>query len=50
MVHDGEIPVDVPKGRQRILPGALVLHAGKSVAADALAEVMWYGDGPSGLM
>ena len=31
--HDGETLVDVPKGRQRALLEALLLHAGKPVPA-----------------
>jgi DNA-binding SARP family transcriptional activator len=41
MVHDGESQIDVPKGRQRVLLAALLVHAGTPVAADALAEVVW---------
>jgi DNA-binding SARP family transcriptional activator len=48
LTHDGETPVDVPKGRQRVLLAALMLQAGKPVTADALAEVVWDGSPPSG--
>jgi DNA-binding SARP family transcriptional activator/tetratricopeptide (TPR) repeat protein len=48
LAHDGETVVDVPKGRQRILLAALLLHVGKPVAADVLAEVVWDGAPPSG--
>jgi DNA-binding SARP family transcriptional activator/Tfp pilus assembly protein PilF len=48
LAHDGVHQVDVPKGRQRVLLAALVLHAGTPVAADALAEVMWDGSPSSG--
>jgi DNA-binding SARP family transcriptional activator/tetratricopeptide (TPR) repeat protein len=48
LVHDGETPVDVPKGRQRILLAALLLHAGNPVSADALTEVVWDGSPPTG--
>jgi DNA-binding SARP family transcriptional activator/tetratricopeptide (TPR) repeat protein len=48
LVHDGETPVDVPRGRQRVLLAALMLHAGSPVAAGALAEVVWDGSPPSG--
>ena len=48
LVHDGETPVDVPKGRQRALLVALLLQAGKPVSADALAEVMWDRAPPPG--
>jgi DNA-binding SARP family transcriptional activator/Tfp pilus assembly protein PilF len=36
------------KGRQRVLLAALLLHPGRPIAADALAEVMWDGAPPSG--
>lgn len=48
LIHDGEMPVDVPRGRLRVLLAALVLHAGEPVAADALAEVVWHGSPPPG--
>ena len=48
LVHDGEMLVDVPKGRQRVLLADLLVHAGEPVPADALAEVMWDGGPPSG--
>jgi DNA-binding SARP family transcriptional activator/Tfp pilus assembly protein PilF len=47
-VHDGETSVDVPKGRQRVLLAALVLHAGILVSADVLAEAVWDGSPPPG--
>ena len=46
LVHDGETQVDLPKGRQRALLTALLLHAGHPVPADALAEVVWDGAPP----
>ena len=48
LVHDGESPVDVPRGRLRVLLAALLLNAGNPVAADTLAEVMWDGAPPPG--
>lgn len=48
LVHDGNAPVDVPKGRLRVLLAVLLLHAGNPVSADALAEVMWDGSPPPG--
>jgi DNA-binding SARP family transcriptional activator/Tfp pilus assembly protein PilF len=48
LVHDGETPVDVPRGRQRVLLAALLLYAGNPVPADALAEVVWDGAPPPG--
>ena len=48
LVHDGETPVDVPRGRLRALLAALLLHAGHPVAADTLAEVVWDGAPPAG--
>jgi DNA-binding SARP family transcriptional activator/Tfp pilus assembly protein PilF len=48
LAHDGETLIDVPKGRQRVLLAALLLHAGKPVSADALAEVVWDGAPPPG--
>jgi DNA-binding SARP family transcriptional activator len=48
LVHDGEITVDVPKGRQRVLLAALLIHTGKPVPADALAEMVWDGAPSSG--
>jgi DNA-binding SARP family transcriptional activator len=47
LIHDGEAPVDVPKGRLRVLLAALLLHAGSPLAADALAEMVWDGAPPS---
>jgi DNA-binding SARP family transcriptional activator len=49
LVHDGEAEVDVPSGRQRVLLAVLVLHAGKPVAAGALAESMWDESPPPGV-
>jgi DNA-binding SARP family transcriptional activator/Flp pilus assembly protein TadD len=46
LVHDGDTPVEVPKGRQRVLLAALVLRTGTPVAADTLAELVWDGSPP----
>jgi DNA-binding SARP family transcriptional activator/Tfp pilus assembly protein PilF len=46
--HDGETPVDVPKGRQRALLAALMMHAGSPVSAGALTEMVWDGSPPPG--
>jgi DNA-binding SARP family transcriptional activator/Flp pilus assembly protein TadD len=48
LVHDGEMQVNVPKGRQRVLLAALLVHAGEPVSADSLAEVVWDGAPSSG--
>jgi DNA-binding SARP family transcriptional activator len=48
LVHDGETPVDVPRGRLRVLLAALLLHAGNPVGADTLADVVWDGAPPPG--
>jgi DNA-binding SARP family transcriptional activator len=48
LVHDGQAPVGVPEGRQRVLLAALLLQAGSPVGADALAEVVWDGSPPPG--
>jgi DNA-binding SARP family transcriptional activator len=48
LVHDGEKQVGVPRGRPRVLLAALLLHAGNTVAASALAEVVWDGSPPPG--
>ena len=48
LVHDGETAVDVPRGRQRVLLAALLMHAGEPVAADALVEAVWDEDPPPG--
>ena len=48
LVHDGEIQVDVPNGRRRVLLAALLMHTGNPVPAGALAEVVWDGSPPPG--
>lgn len=47
LVHDGTAAVDVPRGRQRVLLAALLLHAGNPVPADTLAELVWDGPPPA---
>jgi DNA-binding SARP family transcriptional activator/5'-deoxynucleotidase YfbR-like HD superfamily hydrolase len=39
-------PVRVPMGKQRVLLAALLLHAGRTVTADQLAELLWARDLP----
>ncbi|HEX3924501.1 MAG TPA: BTAD domain-containing putative transcriptional regulator [Streptosporangiaceae bacterium] len=48
LVRDGDVVVGVPASRQRVLLAALLVHAGKAVPADALAEVIWAGAPPVG--
>jgi DNA-binding SARP family transcriptional activator/tetratricopeptide (TPR) repeat protein len=48
LVRDGDVVVGVPASRQRVLLAALLVHAGKAVPADALAEVIWDGAPPVG--
>ncbi len=43
LVRDGDAVADVPAARQRVLLAALLVHAGRAVPADALAEVVWDG-------
>jgi len=50
LVRDGETAVEMPKGRQRVLLAALLVHAGRPVPADTLAEVVWDGAPPSGAL
>jgi DNA-binding SARP family transcriptional activator/tetratricopeptide (TPR) repeat protein len=50
LVRDGETPVAVPTGRLRVLLAVLLVHAGRPVPADALAEVVWDGAPPSGAL
>jgi hypothetical protein len=46
LVLDGDVPVDLPRGRLRVLLAALLRRAGKAVPADELAEVVWDGAPP----
>src|SRR5579862_9674803 len=48
LVRDGDMLVEVPKGRLRVLLAALLLSAGKPISADELAEVVWDGEPPRG--
>ena len=48
LVRDGDVVVEVPAARQRTLLAALVLHAGRPVPADVLAEIVWDGMPPPG--
>jgi DNA-binding SARP family transcriptional activator/Tfp pilus assembly protein PilF len=48
LVRDGESQLDLPKGRQRVLLAALLVHAGRPVPAGVLAEVVWDGAPPPG--
>src|ERR1700733_865794 len=48
LVRDGQAQIEVPKGRERVLLAALLLHAGKPVPAKELAELVWDGAPPSG--
>jgi tetratricopeptide (TPR) repeat protein len=50
LVRDEDRQVAVPKGRQRVLLAALLMHAGQLVPADALAEVVWDGSPPPGAL
>jgi DNA-binding SARP family transcriptional activator/Tfp pilus assembly protein PilF len=50
LISDGQTPVDVPKGRQRVLLAALLVHAGRPVPADLLAEIVWDGAPPAGAL
>jgi DNA-binding SARP family transcriptional activator len=47
-VHDGQTQIDIPRGRQRVLLAALLMHAENPVPADALAEMVWDGSPPPG--
>lgn len=48
LVRNGDVVVDVPTGRHRVLLAALLLRAGTPVAADTLAEFVWNGRPPPG--
>jgi DNA-binding SARP family transcriptional activator/Tfp pilus assembly protein PilF len=48
LVRDGETVVPVMGARQRLLLAALIMQAGKPVAADTLAEMVWDGTPPAG--
>jgi len=48
LVRNGDVVVDVPGGRPRVLLAALLLRAGTTVPADTLAEIVWGGAPPPG--
>jgi DNA-binding SARP family transcriptional activator len=48
LVRHGDVVVDVPAARHRTLLVALLLHAGTTVSADTLAEMVWDGAPPPG--
>ena len=48
LVCDAETVVPIAGARQRVLLAALLVHAGRPVAADALAETVWDGAPPAG--
>jgi DNA-binding SARP family transcriptional activator/Tfp pilus assembly protein PilF len=48
LVRDGDAEVVLQGGRQRVLLAALLVHAGRVVPADTLAELVWDGRPPAG--
>ena len=48
LVHDGEKKIDVPKGRQRVLLAALMMHTGIPVTADGV-RTRWFQSGSATL-
>jgi DNA-binding SARP family transcriptional activator len=46
LVRNGDAVVTVPAARHRALLAALLLHAGTTVSADTLAEIVWDGAPP----
>jgi DNA-binding SARP family transcriptional activator/Tfp pilus assembly protein PilF len=48
LVCDGESVISVPAARHRALLAVLLLHAGRIVNADTLAEIVWDGAPPAG--
>jgi DNA-binding SARP family transcriptional activator len=46
LVRNGDTVVTVPAARHRALLAALLLHAGTTVPADTLAEIVWDGAPP----
>lgn len=48
LVHNGDVVVDVPATRHRVLLAALLMRAGTTVPADTLAEIVWDGVPPPG--
>jgi DNA-binding SARP family transcriptional activator/tetratricopeptide (TPR) repeat protein len=48
LVRDGDLMIDVPGARLRVLLAALMVQTGTPVSADALAESVWDGAPPAG--
>jgi DNA-binding SARP family transcriptional activator len=48
LVRNGDVVVDVPAGRHRVLLAAMLLRAGTTVPAGTLAEIVWNGAPPPG--
>lgn len=48
LVRDGDVAVQVPAARQRVLLAALLLHAGHPVSGDALIDAIWDQVPPAG--
>jgi DNA-binding SARP family transcriptional activator len=48
LVRNGDVVVDVPSARHRVLLAALLLRAGTTVPADTLVEMVWDGEPPPG--
>ena len=48
LVRNGDVVVDVPAGRPRVLLVALLLRAGTTVSSGTLAEILWDGAPPPG--
>lgn len=48
LVRNGDVVVDVPAGRSRVLLAALLLRAGTTVPVDTLTEIIWGGEPPPG--
>jgi DNA-binding SARP family transcriptional activator/tetratricopeptide (TPR) repeat protein len=50
LVHDGDAPIEVRSPLQRAVLATLLVHAGRPVAADTLAETVWDGKPPRAAM
>src|SRR5215469_14921343 len=48
-VRDGKTVRSVPAAKQRVLLGALLVHPGHVMSANALAEIAWDGAPPAGV-
>ncbi|HXS64873.1 MAG TPA: BTAD domain-containing putative transcriptional regulator, partial [Streptosporangiaceae bacterium] len=48
LVHDGDQDIAIPAARQRVLLAAMLVRAGRVVAAGELAEMVWDGMPPPG--